>query len=187
MKKVILAGHAVTANILRCYLENDPRYQVIASTVDDDFLSQDSGGTVGLSSLLALYPPSDHVIMMAMGYHALNQSRESMFYRLKEMGYTIETYIHKDAKVYTKNPVGEGSVILPSAVVEPYVDIGMNTMVWANVTLAHHSSIASHCWIASGAVISGFAKIARNCFIGVNATIVNNLSIGEYGVIGAGA
>ena len=78
-------------------------------------------------------------------------------------------------------------MVLPSAVIEPHVRIGSNSMIWANVTLAHHSTVAENCWVASGAVVSGNAYLSRNCFIGVNATIVNEITVGEYGFIGAGA
>lgn len=190
MKKVILAGNAITADILNCYLVQDSRYQVLGLTVDDDFLQ--GGGvqgldTIALSQLREKHRPQDCAVIMAMGYNDINRSRESMFHRLKEMGYRIETYVHPDAKVYTKHPLGEGCVILPSAVIEPHVRLGANSMVWANVTLAHHSSVAENCWLASGAVLSGQAHVGRNSFIGVNSTIVNEVVIGEYCIIGAGA
>ncbi len=190
MKKVILAGNAITADILNSYLAQDDRYQVIGLTVDDDFLQR--GGIQGLASialshLREIHAPQDCAVIMAMGYNDINRRRESMFHRLKEMGYHIETYIHPDAKVYTEYPLGEGCIILPSAVIEPHVRLGANSMVWANVTLAHHSSVAENSWVASGAVISGQAHVGRNSFIGVNATIVNEVVVGEYCVIGAGA
>ncbi|WP_454784967.1 acetyltransferase [Legionella sp. WA2024007413] len=190
MKKIILAGNAITANILLDYLAQDPRYKVVGLTVDDDFI--DTNGAPGapsipLSNLVSDYNPHDHSIIMAMGYHDINRSRESMFHRLKAMGYLIESYIHPDAKVYTRQPLGEGCVVLPSAVIEPHVTVGANTMIWANVTLAHHSSIDEHCWVASGAVVSGQAQVKRNTFIGVNATIVNEVVVDEYCIIGAGA
>lgn len=190
MKKVILAGNATTADILYSYLVQDDRYQVVGLTVDDDYLQ---GGVVkglesiALSRLKESHDPKDCTVIMAMGYNDINRSRESMFRRLKEMGYRIETYVHPDAKVYTEHPLGEGCVILPSAVIEPHVRLGDNSMIWANVTLAHHSSVAENCWVASGAVISGQAQVGRNSFIGVNATIVNEVVVGEYCIIGAGA
>lgn len=190
MKKIVLAGNAITADILNCYLTQDDRYQVIGLTVDDEFILQ--GGIQGLDSIALsqlgnVYDQQDCAVIMAMGYNDINRSRESMFHRIKEMGFCIETYIHPDAKVYTRLPLGEGCVILPSAVIEPHVRLGANSMVWANTTLAHHSSVAENCWIASGAVISGQAEVGRNTFIGVNATIVNKIVVGEYSIIGAGA
>jgi sugar O-acyltransferase (sialic acid O-acetyltransferase NeuD family) len=190
MKKIILAGNAITASILNNYLIQDQRYQVAGLTVDDALVN--SNGIMGIDSIALSqisnhYHPKDYSVIMAMGYNGLNCSRESMFHRLKEIGYQIESYIHPDAKVYTQYPLGEGCVILPAAVIEPHARVGANTMVWANVTLAHHSSIAENCWIASGVVISGQAQIKRNTFIGVNATIVNEVIVNEYCIIGAGA
>jgi sugar O-acyltransferase (sialic acid O-acetyltransferase NeuD family) len=190
MKKVVLAGNAITADILCGYLAGDKRYDVVGLTVDDSFVDQ--GGitgleTVALSRLREVGKPHDCGVIMAMGYNDLNRSRESMYFRLKKMGYHIETYVHPDARVYTEYQLGEGCVVLPSAVIEPHVRLGENSVVWSNVTLAHHSRVAEHCWVASGAVISGQAHIERNSFIGVNATVVNEVVIGEYNIIGGGA
>lgn len=190
MKNIILAGNAITADILNSYLSADDRYQVLGLTVDDEFIQR--GGIQGLESIALSrikerHDPKDCAVIMAMGYSDINRSRESMFHRLKEMGYHIETYVHPDAKIYTQQPLGDGCVILPSAVIEPHVRLGANSMIWANTTLAHHSSVAENCWVASGAVISGQAHVGRNAFIGVSSTIVNEVKIGEYCIIGAGA
>lgn len=190
MKRVVLAGNAITADILLSYLKRDARYEVVGLTVDDDYVDKGTIKeikTIGLSQLSATRAPRDCAIIMAMGYNDLNRSRESLFLRLKEMGYSIETYIHPDAKIYTDHPLGEGSIVLPSAVIEPHARLGANSMVWCNATLAHHSSVADHCWVASGAVLSGQVTVQRNTFVGVNATIVNNVTIGDYCIIGGGA
>ncbi|EHP40427.1 acyltransferase [Cupriavidus basilensis OR16] len=190
MMKIVLVGNAITASILNSYLRGDSRYEVVGFTVDDEFVAQ--GGfegltTIGLSQLQETFAPESCRVLMAIGYNDLNRVRESLFLRLKGMGYTVETYVHPDACVYTEHPLGEGCVVLPSAVIEPGVRLGANTMVWCNVTLAHHSLVAENCWIASGTVISGQAKVLRNSFVGVNATVVNEVTVGEYNVVGASA
>lgn len=188
--RVVLAGNSITADILFAYLKQDSRYQVLACVVDDEYVA--SGGVEGLSTIVLsrlteLYPADGVAVIMAMGYNDLNRGREAMFGKLKGLGYSIETYVHPDARVYTAHPLGEGAVILPSAVVEPHVRVGANTFVWCNATLAHHSSIADHCWVASGSVISGQACVRRNAFIGVGAIVVNKVTVGEFNIIGGGA
>lgn len=190
MKKIVLAGNAITAEILSAYLQHDSRYQVVAATVDDDFVatgSLEGIASVPLSRLASEFPPAQVAIIMAMGYNDLNRSRASFYERLRGLGYTLETYIHPDARIYTAHPLGEGSIVLPGAVVEPHVRIGANTMVWCNATLAHHCTVGDNAWIASGAVISGQAVIGDNCFVGVNATVVNKVHVGECNVVGGGA
>jgi sugar O-acyltransferase (sialic acid O-acetyltransferase NeuD family) len=188
--KLVIAGNATTAEILAGYLAQDTRYEVVGMTVDDAYVEQ--GGVPGLTStplskLTEKHPPTQCRILMAMGYNGINCVRESFFLRLREMGYTMETYIHPGALVFSTHAIGEGSVLLPSAVVEPHAIVGENTLIWCNVTLAHHSQVADHCWLASGAVISGKAKIGRNAFIGVNATVTNEVEVGQYCIIGGGA
>lgn len=190
LKKILLAGNAITAEVLCAYLHRDSRYEVGGLTVDDEFTSQ--GGvsgyrTVGLSKATSAFSPKTYRVIMAIGYDNLNRTREAVFKRLKSIGYEIETYIHPHARVYTDHPVGEGSVILPGAVVEPRVRVGANTMLWSNVTLAHDSRVDNHCWVATGAVVSGQAKIRRNTFLGIGCTVVNAVTVEEFNVVGAAA
>lgn len=190
MKKILVAGNAITAEIICAYLSQDARYQVAGLTVDDAFAAK--GGvegykTVGLSEAVRAFPPDTYRVIMAMGYNDLNRTREAMFVRLKAMGYGVEAYIHPDARVYTDRPLGDGCVVLPGAVIEPYAQVGANTMVWSNVTVAHHSSVGDHCWLGAGTVISGQAKVLHNTFLGVNCTVVNDVTVGEFNIIGAAA
>jgi sugar O-acyltransferase (sialic acid O-acetyltransferase NeuD family) len=190
MTKLVLAGNAITAEILLSYLAGDNRYDVAGITVDDEFAGTGTVAglsSVGLSRLKESFPPHTCRILMAVGYNDLNRVRESLFTRLKDMGYTIETYVHPDAMVHSREPLGEGSIVLPGAVIEPYATVGANAMVWCNVTLAHHSRIAENCWIAAGTVVAGQARVGRNTFVGVNATVVNEVGVGEYNIIGASA
>lgn len=190
MTRLVLAGNAVTAEILLSYLKDDSRYEVAGLVVDDEYVARatvTSLPTTPLSQAKDRFPPENCRILMAVGYDDLNRVRESLYRRLKEMGYRMETYVHPHALVHTAVPLGEGSIVLPGAVVEPQAAIGANTMVWCNVTVAHHSKVGDNCWVAAGTVIAGQASVGRNSFVGVNATIVNKVSVGDHNIIGAGA
>lgn len=190
MEKVLLAGNGITAQILCQYLNRDSRYDVVGLTVEESFLGKgviDCYPEVGISEASTIFPPETHSIIMAIGYNDLNRTRERMFFQLKALGYQIETYIHPDARVFTDNIIGEGSVILPGAVIEPCVQLGVNTMVWSNVTLAHHCIVGDHCWVATGAVVSGQASVLHNSFLGVNCTVVNDITVEKFNIIGADA
>lgn len=190
MTDIILAGNGVTARILASYLADDRRYRIAGAVVDDAYVAggQLTGiSSVGVSDVVERFPPSAVSILMAMGYDDLNRSRAGMFARLKALGYTMETYVHPGARVYTRAPLGEGAVIMPGAVVEPEARVGADSFIWANVTVAHDASVGDHCWIAAGATLSGMAQVGDHGFIGVNATIVNKIAVAAMNVIGAGA
>lgn len=190
MKDIILAGNAITAEIIQEYIAADTRYRLVGSVVDDAYVA---GSTlqqvecVGISTVLDRFTPAECSVVMAMGYDNLNRTRQSMFERLQDMGYAIESYVHPDARVYTHHTLGAGCVVLPGAILEPHSRLGANSLIWTNVTVAHHATVEDHCWIASGAVLSGQAVVKRNTFVGVNATIVNKVEIGEYNIVGGGA
>jgi sugar O-acyltransferase (sialic acid O-acetyltransferase NeuD family) len=190
MQRIILAGNGIAASNLLPHIAADDRYQIVGVTADDEFVA--SGGldgfeTIPLSLALQAFPPTAARVIMAIGYGDLNRVRESVFGRIKHAGYAVETFVHPSAYVSRDAVVGEGCLILPGAVVEPGVTVGVNSVVWSNVTLAHDCQVAEHCWIAAGTVVSGHARIHRNTFVGVNATIVNDVTVGEYSLVGAAA
>jgi len=141
---------------------------------------------VDLEKLAETYPPGDFTVLIAVGYGDLNRNREKIFGRLKAAGYSIETYIHPEAKVYSPH-IGEGAVIMPNAFIDVHARIGENTVVWGNSSVAHHAKIGANCWLATGGVISGGAEIGNNTFVGVSATVVNDVRVGSHNIIGAGS
>jgi sugar O-acyltransferase (sialic acid O-acetyltransferase NeuD family) len=189
MQKVLIAGNSISAEIIFSYIKLDTRYEVIGFTVDANFITEKELfglQVIPIDQIQSLYPAnnSNIKVVMAIGYKNLNRTRENIFFRLKEFGYQIETYIHPDARVYNGGIIGEGSVVLANTVIEPYSKIGVNSVIWANCTIGHHSKVEDHCWIASGTVLAGEANVKNNCFLGVNVTIANQVIIEEGNVIG---
>ena len=83
-QKIILAGNAITAQILHSYLVADPRYSVVGVTVDDEFVSKGRVGelpTVGISALASAFPAGECRILMAIGYSDLNRVRADRGFR----------------------------------------------------------------------------------------------------------
>ena len=190
MKNILVAGNTITAELILGYLKYDRRYKVAGLVVDDEYVSSSSikeYKSYGISGITKNFGTDDFSIIMGIGYSNLNQSRADFFFKLKDLGYSIETYVHEPAKIFNDNNIGEGSIILSSAIIEPHVKVGINSCVCSNVILAHHSTIGDHNWIASGTVVSGQAKILDKCFIGVNSTIINEVTIGNKCIIGGAA
>jgi sugar O-acyltransferase (sialic acid O-acetyltransferase NeuD family) len=190
MQKIIIVGNSNAAKILYRYLMDDNRYGVIAFSTDKEYISEDKLfgiDVIDLNVLKEKYSTSEYKIILGMGYRNINKEREEVFLRVKELEYSIDTYIHKDAMIFNETDIGEGSIVLANTVVEPYTKIGRNSIVWASCTIGHHSTVEDNCWIASGSVIAGEATIKNNCFLGVNSTIVNKVIVDEYNIVGAHA
>lgn len=189
-KNIIIIGNTVAADIIYGLLIDDSRYNVIGFAVDEEFIQEKNKFQIevmAIENLLDRYDPKDCSVMLGIGYSEVNQIRERMFTRLINMGFTIETYIHPTAVVSSTALIGEGSVIMANTVIEPFVAVGNNSMIWSNCTIAHHSKVESHCWIASNSIISGQASVLNNTFIGVSCTVVNEVIVEEFNIIGAGS
>lgn len=188
MQKLVIIGNAISADIMFGYLKSDSRYKPVAFSADADYIQEPKKfglDVVNLSVLPEYYPPTEYRAVMAVGYSNLNQNRKDIFDRVKVMGYTIESYIHPDAKVFNDNQIGEGSIVMANSVIEVYTSIGKNSVVWANCTIGHHSKVGDNCWIASGTVLAGETTIQNNCFLGVNVTISHQVTVGESNLIGS--
>jgi carbonic anhydrase/acetyltransferase-like protein (isoleucine patch superfamily) len=72
-------------------------------------------------------------------------------------------------------------------VLQPYVKVGRNVIMWSGNHVGHHTTIEDNCFIASQAVISGSVVVGAGTFIGVNATLRDGIVIGKRNVIGASA
>ena len=189
MQKIIIAGNSLSAEILYSYIKLDQRYKILGFTVDEKFIQAKtlfSLEVLPLEKLHTFYDPSktDMKIILAIGYKDLNRTRENIYTRLKEQGFSIETYIHPEAKIYNGGNIGEGSIVLANSVIEPFSTLGINSVVWANCTIGHHSKVENHCWIASGTVIAGEGVVRNNSFLGVNVTVANKVTVEEFNVIG---
>jgi sugar O-acyltransferase (sialic acid O-acetyltransferase NeuD family) len=103
------------------------------------------------------------------------------------MGYRPASYVSPRAFVWRNVEVGEHCFIFENNVVQPFVKIGANVVLWSGNHIGHHSVIRDHCFISSHVVVSGFCDIGEHCFFGVNATLGNNVTIGADCLLGAGA
>ncbi len=192
MKRIILIGNTVAADIMYAYLAQDLRYEVVGFSVDKAFIvetSKHGHPVVDLENLAQVYDPLSHRVIMASGYSNQNTTRQTLFEKVKEMGFSVESYIHPDARIYNSSDVsniGEGSIIMPNTTIEVFTQIGKNSVVWTNCTIGHHSSVGDHCWIASGSALAGATHIGNSSFLGINATISYQVKIGERNIVGSG-
>ncbi|MBQ9537263.1 MAG: acetyltransferase [Desulfovibrionaceae bacterium] len=190
MQKILLAGNGITARIMYGYLLHDTRYQVEGCVVDDDFVSNAVFKDVKsfkLSEIQQHFPKDKVELIMAVGYAQVNQVRQSLFERLKDLGYHFHTYIHPKSTILSDKPIGEGSILLPGALVEPNASIGRDCFLFGNVVVAHDAVIEDHCWLAAGCVVAGMARVGQASFLGVNATISNKVEIGAHNIVGGSA
>lgn len=189
MKKLLIFGTGLIAEIANFYFENDSEYDVVAFTNSKRFIESEEflgKPLIPFETLINSHSPNEYHIFIAISYTKTNEIRKNWFLKVKSMGYKCATYISSNA-VSHHTDIGENCLVLEANVIQPYVKLGDNVFLWSGNHVGHHSIIEDHCFISSHVVISGNCKIRQNCFIGVNATLRDGIEIGSYSVIGASA
>jgi sugar O-acyltransferase (sialic acid O-acetyltransferase NeuD family) len=189
-KPVVIFGVGAFAQVAEAYLRRDGGREVVAYTVDGEYVTADSFAglpVVAFEDLQQSHPPDRVELLVATGFKGVNKVRRGIYERCKQEGYGFVTYVSSKAMVMSEQPIGENTFVFEANVIQPFVEIGDDVVVWSGNHIGHHSRIESHCFIASHAVISGHVEIGEESFVGVNATFRDGITIGPRCVIGAGA
>ncbi len=190
MKKIIIFGTSEFAEVAYFYLTHDSSHDVSAFCVNEEFLTKKELfglPVVPFEKIESLYPCSEYSFFVAIGYSKVNKVRTKMYEKIKSMGYELISYINSKVTHWEKLDIGENCFILENVVIQPFVKIGNNVIIWSGSHIGHHTEISDHCFITSHVVISGNVKIGPYCFLGVNSTIRDGINIGSECVIGAGS
>ena len=189
MEKIVIFGIGNIAEVAYTYITNDSEYEIVAFTVDKEYLTKNklfNLPVIPFDELENLYPPKDYKIFAAIGYHDLNRIRQKKYEEVKNKGYELISYVSSKISNFGNVEIGDNCFILEDNVLQPFAKIGNNVTLWSGNHIGHHSTIEDHCFITSHVVISGKSTIKQNCFIGVNSTIGHEITIGKNNFIGAG-
>jgi sugar O-acyltransferase (sialic acid O-acetyltransferase NeuD family) len=189
-RKLVVLGASAFAEIAYEYFYHDSPYEVVAFSVERQYLKRDSLfglPVVAFEELGNHYPPAEHDFFAANVYTQGNQLRTRLYQAAKARGYQPASYISPHAFVWRNVRLGEHCFVFENNVIQPFVTIGDNVILWSGNHIGHHSSIGDHCFVSSHVVVSGFCRVGEACFLGVNSTISNNISIGNNCIIGAAA
>jgi sugar O-acyltransferase (sialic acid O-acetyltransferase NeuD family) len=189
-RKLLIIGDSAFAEIAYEYFTYDSDYEVVAFAVEQQYLKRDSLFGLPVTAFEAMqdkYAPTEHSFFAANVYTQKNQLRTRLYAAAKGKGYLPASYVSPRAFVWRNVKIGEHCFIFENNVVQPFVTIGDNIVLWSGNHIGHHSTIMDHCFVSSHVVVSGFCRVGESCFMGVNATVANNISIGNNCIIGAGA
>jgi sugar O-acyltransferase (sialic acid O-acetyltransferase NeuD family) len=189
-KKLILIGDSAFAEIAYEYFTHDSEYEVVAFSVERAYLRREELfglPIVPFEELAERFPAAEHSFYAALVYTQGNALRRRLYESAKAMGFRPASYISPHAFVWRNVKLGEHCFIFEHNVVQPFVSIGDDVVLWSGNHIGHHSSIGDHCFLSSHVVVSGFCKIGSSCFMGVNSSVANNTNVGDRCVVGAGA
>lgn len=116
-----------------------------------------------------------------------NIVRENLYEKLKNKNSFIQSLQHPKAVISSLSFIDQGTVVMASAIINPFVKIGKAVICNTGCIIEHECVIEDFVHIAPGAVLAGNVKIGKMSFIGANSFIKQGLRIGNNVIVGAGS
>lgn len=115
--------------------------------------------------------------LIAYGQVKFPESREQIFVRLKEIGFTLPTIISPRSYISPFAKINEGSTIFHDVLINSQATIGINCVVNTKSIVEHDAFIDDHTQISTGVIINGNTRVGRCSFIGSGSILRNNISL----------
>jgi sugar O-acyltransferase (sialic acid O-acetyltransferase NeuD family) len=121
---------------------------------------------------------SDCDLLVGVGYRDMTV-RARAAERILDHGRELGTFIHPRAYVSPAAEVSPGCILFAGAVVEPFVRIGRNNLIWSNSTICHDTVIGEHNYISPAVAISGNCTIGQRSFLGTGSRLIDGVTVGD--------
>ena len=160
------------------------KYDEILFLDDDDSIKECMGvAVVGKSSDVEQYiNGADFFVAIGDG-----KIRKEVMEQLQAIKATITTLIHPMATIGENVIIGNGTVVMAGAVINPDSRIGRGCIINTCASVDHDCNIGDYVHVSVGAHVCGTVEVGENTWIGAGATIINNIAVCSDCMIGAGA
>lgn len=180
MTDLVLFGTGAAAQTVAVYLERHSDHRIVGHTVDAAFRDRDSLNgrpVVDWEDLERHFPPDRVELFGPFSYARMNGLRRDRYREGKARGYRFARFLHPGSHIYTDD-IGENCLILEACVIQPFVRIGDNVIVWSMSGVGHHGQIEDHCFIASQVGLAGNVRVGAESYLGGRAAAVQDVTIG---------
>ncbi len=174
MANVIVFGIGQWAELAHFYLTNDSPHDVVAFTVDRDYIEGSSYlglPVVAFDEIERHFSPADFRMFIPISFKKMNHIRADRYFEAKAKGYELISYVSSRATTFPGFDCGDNCFILEDNTIQPFVRIGNNVVLWSGNHIGHGTVIKDHVMVTSQVVISGCCTIGEYSFLGVNATV----------------
>lgn len=189
MTKLLIYGSGGFAREVK-WLAEAAGYEVIAFVDDQhDKVGRIINGTPVIDFEHAREYVGEIPLSIAVGSP---QTREKLYLKAKEAGFTFATLIHPRVELSDSVRVGEGAVITAGNILTVNIALGKQVQINLDCTVGHDVIMEDFATLAPGVHISGWVLIGRRAYIGTGAVVINGIEgkplvVGEDAVVGAGA
>jgi len=115
--------------------------------------------------------------LISVGQIKDHSIRLKIFHKLKKLEFKLPKIISPFAIISKTSSIGEGTVIMPGAIIGANMKIGKNCIINTKTVVEHGSIISDNSHLATSVTINSGTKIGANSFIGSNSTLAQEVTI----------
>ncbi len=189
-KKIAIIGASGHAKVVADIIEKEDIYCIagfidLTLPVGTEFFSYKVIGNQ--NELKKIYTEYNlHGVIIGIGSNSLREKVANLIStQIPEI--TFIKAIHPAAQVAKEVKIGEGTVVMAGATINPSCTIDRFCVVNTNSSLDHDSHLSEFASIAPGACCGGSCYIGKGSFIGLGANLIHGTKVGDHTVIGAGS
>jgi len=125
-------------------------------------------------------------VVSAIGEPAI---KEKLIDSIENSFISFPILIHPNACIGNNKfvQIGEGCIITAGVIITVNINIGRHVILNLATTIGHDTNIGDYSSFMPNTNISGEVIINKCVYVGTGAKVINQLEIGEYSIIGAGA
>lgn len=105
----------------------------------------------------------------------------------EKLNVTFVRAIHPKAIISKHSVIGEGTVVMAGAIVNPEVSIGVHCIINTGAVIEHDCKINDFAHISPNVSLAGGVEVGEGSQVGIGASVIQGVKIGKWAVVGAGA
>lgn len=114
-------------------------------------------------------------------------TRKTVVERLGLAGLPFATLVHPTVNSSRFVEIGAGSIICAGNILTTNIRLGRHVIVNLDCTIGHDSTLDDFTSLMPGVHVSGQVHLGKGVYAGTAATFVNDITVGAWTVVGAGA
>ncbi len=156
----------------------------VFSFIDKNKVGERLLGIPIIASINALPTLGDYVFAIAVGDNAV---RARIFSELSTQfaGLQFPVLVHQSAILSVNISLGEGTVVMPQAIVGPNSNVGRFCILNSQCSLDHDCTLADFSSLGPGVITGGGVNIGLRSAVSLGAMVNHRVKIGADTVIGA--
>ncbi len=185
---LILIGAGGHARSCIDVIEQQGQFQIAGLiSMPDDVNTQHFGyAVIGTDSDLPELAKTTQYALITIGQIQTTEHRIRLYQHATQLGFQLPIIIPPTAHVSRHAKLGEGSIVMHSAIVNAGARVGNNCIINTGALIEHDATVEDNCHISTSTILNGDVTVGAGSFIGSGCVIKEGVVKGKGCLVGMG-